>query len=556
MKRKIIPILIIFVLFAAIAPLFAFADVHGQKTNFFVEKDYDKLDRTNISATLRVIGIRSYIYFEDTWWDSLSDLERQNVLTKTSELSHEFDNRIYPVLTQFYGSENNPGIDDDPKITILLQQMEEGVGGYDRQIDEYYIAQAPGSNQREMVYLSTEYVLTRNIKDYLSHEFTHLIIFNQKGKILDSEEEIWLTEAIADYSPTLLGYNSDFQGSNLQNRINEFIESPNDSLLEWNSSQSDYAIINLFTHYLVDQYGLDVLSSIVKNSKTGISAIEDVLSKKGINKTFSEIFRDWVIAIYLNDCNIGEYYCFKNANLSNFHLTPSLIFLPATSQTNIQLTYEIQNWSARWFKIIGGDKGLEVTLKNSDSSNLVVPYLLKRNGTELTINKLENLNVSQKIILPEFAKENISLILIPVMQETDTAKQKSSYSFSVGIKTLIDTTSNDALIAQLQQKIIELQKILNELLAKQESCTSITKNLYYGMRNDPQIKCLQSFLLKQAVYPEGLITGNFGSLTKQAVVRFQEKYKADILTPLGLTTGTGNVGPSTRSKINQLLGNL
>jgi hypothetical protein len=42
----------------------------------------------------------------------------------------------------------------------------------------------------------------------------------------------------------------------------------------------------------------------------------------------------------------------------------------------------------------------------------------------------------------------------------------------------------------------------------------------------------------------------FGPATKQALIRFQETYAQDILTPAGLTKGTGSLGPATRRKID------
>ena len=114
---------------------------------------------------------------------------------------------------------------------------------------------------------------------------------------------------------------------------------------------------------------------------------------------------------------------------------------------------------------------------------------------------------------------------------------------------------NSVLIQSLLDQINSLKQQIAALQSNTPMCAGLDINLYIGMVNNTRVRCLQQFLITQGagIYPEALVTGNFGALTHSAVARFQNKYKYEILTPLGLLQGTGFVGALTRQKINQLL---
>lgn len=528
----------------------AFAVNVGNVENFNVDEKFNLNDNSQISAVLVKTSEELYFYVEKNWWDGQIEQKRNETLISLDNLASEFSSKIYPTLTSVFGSEWKPGVDGDNKITILFHPMKEGAAGYFRSSDEYVKLQLPDSNEREMMYISTANIESNQLKVFVAHEFTHLITFNQKDRLQEIQEEVWLNEGRADYSATILGYNSTYEGSNLQRRVRDFLVSPSDALTEWQDRKYDYAVVNVFINYLVEHYGINVLSDSIKLKSIGIASINEILLKDGVAENFSQIFTNWTIAILINDCSLSIKYCYLNPNLSNLRISPTLNFLPLSGNSSLSVINVTKNWSGNWQKIIGGNGDLTLEFSSLAGLDFKVPYIVIDKNNTYSINFLTlDQNQRGSVSLKEFGTQYNSLIIIPSLQTkmsgSNGAEFTYPYTFTISIVGPV-SPDEQALIQKLLAQIESLKKQIANLGVVSSTCTSLNNNLYFGIVNNGEVKCLQEFLKNQGseIYPEALVTGYFGSLTKSAVLRFQRKY--------GILQ-TGFVGVLTRTKINEFI---
>ena len=123
---------------------------------------------------------------------------------------------------------------------------------------------------------------------------------------------------------------------------------------------------------------------------------------------------------------------------------------------------------------------------------------------------------------------------------------------------------SDMSLEELIELVNQLQAQLGGGDSMSGSCNyTWTRSLSTGSTGQ-DVMNLQSFLNMSAdtqvavsgAGAPGSETSYYGSLTAAAVSKFQTKYSADILAPVGLTSPTGYFGPSTMAKANMLCANM
>ncbi|HON22067.1 MAG TPA: peptidoglycan-binding domain-containing protein [Candidatus Paceibacterota bacterium] len=550
-RKQFFSFFIIFCLTALVIPFFSSAQTLGQQTVFFVGSDYDYYSRNQLSAVLVYQTSKLNFYIDTNWWNALTPQMQAQVKAQLFYLASYFENYDYPKLVTTFGSEALPGHDGDSRIYVLFHPMQSKYLGYARFEDTLRASASNFSNQHEMVYLNPQILLNQPAQQlgyYLSHEVLHLISFNQKGIFINADDERWLAEARSDYLSTFLGYDNVYAGSILEQRVNAIRQNSNFSLLNFTGSSSDYAAVHLLAEYLVEKYGMNILVDSLHSKLTGIASINEALAKNGYSEDFNTVFKNWLIAMAFNDCQMGDLYCFTHPSLKNFKIYPYTNYLPDYGAASMTASNYLNLYGGTWIKLTGGKGDLTLTYEFPRDAQFYLPIVIVDQNNKKTIATYSVADGYRGTIkVPDFGRSNIALYLMPFVVNNSTGATLFKWEVTVGSPSQGSSNLADVLAERINQLKAQVASLMAQLQALQQAgaaCSRFQNDLYYGLMNNNEVRCLQKMLLEKepGIYPSGLITGNYLSLTQEAVRQYQQKY--------GLPA-TGYFGPLTRALANR-----
>jgi hypothetical protein len=239
-----------------------------------------------VNATVVHVTEHAYFFVEDGTSVGQGTIE---------QIGSDFETIVYPTVRARFGSEWTPGVDSDPRITIVHAELG-NLAGYFSGGDEAPVAVAPRSNEREAIFLDTgELGAGVGYNTLLAHEFQHMVHWNA-----DDSEDSWANEGLSQVAAQEVGGGSDW--------LDRFLGTPDTQLTFWpeyESSAIHYAAAELFMSYLLDQYGgRSRAAELLANDGDSLRGVQAYLD--GFGKTFADVFADWVVANYL-DLDSGPY---------------------------------------------------------------------------------------------------------------------------------------------------------------------------------------------------------------------------------------------------------
>ncbi len=254
-----------------------------------MEREFNVLDVTtgimNV-CTARVFQITDNIVF---WLDIRSQVMISDDLR--DQLFH-FDAQTLPLLRKTFGEEANPGIDNDPRFHVVFTDLiSEAYNGYFSAENSADPRISKTSNGMELLFLNTR-LPERGayaVINTLSHEFQHMVHHR-----CDPNELSFINEGLSGLAEYIAL--QDIKDS----FIRSFLNDTGRSLIWWPESGTNapyYGSSFLFSMYLYDRFGADLIRELVKAPENGLNGLDQALQHSGLSFTADDVFQQWSAAL-------------------------------------------------------------------------------------------------------------------------------------------------------------------------------------------------------------------------------------------------------------------
>ncbi|GAB4433460.1 MAG: immune inhibitor A [Chloroflexi bacterium OHK40] len=266
----------------------------GEVRPFWVT-DLSNNTQFEIQAELRYAGPVVLMYVQQGMSYDQQALERA---------ARTFEQEIYPRTREIFGSETQPGVDGDTRITILNADDPSGqVLGYFSSQDSLPRQVNRFSNEREMFFMNISLLdfASPDYLDVLAHEFQHMIHQNEQPG-----SATWVNEGASQLSEDLNGY--------LDNGFVFFyLTDPDVQLNTWGNgpgeSAAHYGAAHLFMRYIYAQYaGEEQLRPLIRaDAGDNLQAFVELAARTRPDLTsFGQLVADWAVANLIDDPAIGD----------------------------------------------------------------------------------------------------------------------------------------------------------------------------------------------------------------------------------------------------------